>query len=161
MTAATAAKERADQCRRRSAELRAGAHVSGPDPAAGANQHLARAIERARIADRRLADIVEMHQYNQARRQAGLSPAEPAPSLPPRLDHESVTTGLAAELIDSVATGTAAVLDLWITFAEYGGEASYIEFDGYVNGALSMSDHDRQVLSQVCWEDAKFGRAGP
>ncbi|MGW5238633.1 hypothetical protein ACWEOW_06850 [Monashia sp. NPDC004114] len=160
VTAATAAKERADQCRRRRAELHAGARVSEPDSAASANQHLARAVERAHSADRRLAYIVVMHQYNEARRRAGISPAEPAPVLPPRLEHQRVSTRPAAELIESIATSTAAVLDLWIAFAAEGCEVLYIDFDGCVDGASSKSERDRQVLTQSAGRP-KFGRAEP
>jgi hypothetical protein len=167
-TAATAARERAEQCRRRRAELLTGACLSGPDRVAlanerlaRANEHLERAIERAHAAEGLRADVVGTHQFNQVLLRAGVSPVGGRPHLPPRLDHASVATPLAAGLLQSISSGSATVLELWITFSGYGGEASYIEFEGYVNGAWSMSAPDRQLLSHVYREHREAGWAEP
>jgi hypothetical protein len=155
-SAAAAAFERAVECRSRRAELEAGAHVSGFDYVSLAQQRLADAIERARAAEQRLGDLRDRNHIHRALRRAGFPLAHQPAALPSQLVRESADTSLARELLGWVEDGSVVVHDLWLGFLAYGGEVSFLEFDGYLHGAWSMSERDRHVLDQVCWEHSRF-----
>ncbi|MGW5241755.1 hypothetical protein ACWEOW_22710 [Monashia sp. NPDC004114] len=155
--AATAAGERAVECRNRLAEFEDGTVVSRFEHVTRANQRLAEAIQRARAAEKRLGNLQVRTQVHQALRRAGLPSVNQPPALPARLVPASAVTPLAHDLLDWVSEGSVGVHDLWLAFLAYSGEVSFMEFDAYLHGAWSMSERDRQVLDQVCWEHSQFG----
>jgi len=150
--AATAANQRAQECRRRVDDLVSGDGWSSGDDVARARDRLERARERAEAAERHLDEVLRTHQERQTLRRAGYPLPCVPPALPARLDEQSAVTPLAAQLLGSLQSGAVPVPELWHTFIGYGGEAPLLEFDAFLHGAWSMSAHDLHVLEQVWWE---------
>ena len=121
-----------------------------------AQARLAHAEARAAAAQQRLEETRRYHEVQQLMRRLHVPGSARGTRLPPQAGADAVTP-LRLKTFDWVSSGRVGLKPLWLAFISLGGECGLLEFDAYLHGAWRMSERDRSVLEQVCWEYEEFG----